>query len=133
MEQKSIKEFLLSIGINAKQEKLKRELQIDNESFKILITTPLKYNLDYLSINSKEIFSLAYECLDIIKNQDDFNIAYLSKNLVLKGKTKNLSKFMFEIHIFDSFPYNNSKNKLKNNCNVSIVDTLDTIYVDTNF
>ncbi|MBQ3422370.1 MAG: hypothetical protein IJH34_12050 [Romboutsia sp.] len=130
MEQKSIREYLLSKGINAKQEKLKRRLSIEDESFEILIDIPLKNNLNSLPINTKEIFSLAYKCLDIIKHEDNFNIAYVPKNIVLKGKTENLAKSMFEVYIFDSFPYNNAKHNLKENCNISIVDTLDKVYLE---
>lgn len=126
----SIKEYLLSQGINTKSDNFKRSIKINEEDFNISIIEPLKYNLDSIDLSAKEIFALTYKSLNIIKNQESFNIAYTPKDIVLKGKTKTTLDSLFEIHIFDSHPFNSAK--FEKSCNVSIIDSLDKVFIDTN-
>ena len=123
MNQKmTLKEYLLSQGVNAKQERLERKVKINNEIFTIKIDKKIKTQL--LEFNAREIFVLAYKSLLFLKNTGEFNIVYLPKDIVLKGKCIKSQNNTFEIMLTDCLDYD--ENNLSNEKNIAIVDKIDS-------
>lgn len=118
----SLKEYLLSQGVNAKQERLERKVKINNEIFTIKVDKKIKDKL--LDFNAREIFVLAYKSLLFLKNTGEFNIIYLPKDIILKGKCIKSPDNMFEITLTDCLDYN--ENNLNNEKNIAIVDKIDS-------
>lgn len=118
----SLKEYLLSQGVNAKQERLERKVKIHNELFTIKIDKKIKTQL--LEFNAREIFVLAYKSLLFLKNTGEFNIIYLPKDIILKGKCIKSPNNTFEIMLTDCLDYD--ENNLSNEKNIAIVDKIDS-------
>lgn len=118
----SLKEYLLSQGVNAKQERLERKVKIDSKIFTIKIDKKIKTQL--LEFNAREIFVLAYKSLLFLKNTGEFNIIYLPKDIILKGKCIKSPNNTFEIMLTDCLDYD--ENNLSNEKNIAIVDKIDS-------
>lgn len=122
MSNLTLKEFLLSQGINSKQERYERKIRINDNLFNIKVDDKLKSEILELSI--KEVFLLVYKSLLFVKNTHTFSILYLPKNIVLKGKCTKLSNNKFEIILFDELEYN--KENLDEEKNIAIIDKIDS-------
>lgn len=117
----TLKEYLLSQGINSKQESFERNVKIENNCFKIKLEKKVKDNLSELTI--KEVFILAYKSLIFLKSVSKFSIIYLAKNTIIEGGCIKLSDNKFEITLSNNFEYN--EESLNNEKNIVIVDKID--------
>lgn len=118
----TLKEYLLSQGINAKQENLERNIKINKDSFKLIIEKELEAQL--LELTVKEVFSLAYKSLLFLKSTDTFSILYLPKNIILKGICEKSSNDKFQI-TFNGYCNYHNENDLNKEKNIVLVDELD--------
>lgn len=118
----TLKEYLLSQGVNAKQERFERNVRIENNRFKIKIEKELRDDL--LELNAKEVFVLAYKSLVFLKSVSKFSIIYCPRNVVVKGRCTKLHDDRFEISLFDNSKY--SEDDLSEEKNIAIVDKIDS-------
>ena len=118
----TLKEYLLSQGINSKQEKFERNIRIDDTKFKIKIEKELRNDL--LNLNAKEVFILAYKSLVFLKSVSNFCIVYCPKNVVLKGSCSKINNNQFMISIFGKESF--TEDNLSNEKNIAIVETIDS-------
>lgn len=118
----TLKEYLLSQGINAKQENLERDIKIDKDSFKLIIEKELEEML--LELTVKEVFSLAYKSLLFLKSTDTFSILYLPKNIILKGICEKSSNDKFQI-TFNGYSNYHNENDLNKEKNIVLVDEIN--------
>lgn len=116
----TLKEYLLSQGINAKQKKLERKVSINNDKFIIKISELLEDEL--LDLEVKEVFILAYKSMLFLKSSDEFSIIYTPKEVVINGNC-NKANDNYEIILNKSFKLDS--NELNNKKNIFIIDSID--------
>ena len=117
----TLKEYLLSQGINAKQERFERNVQVDDTKFKIKIEEDLREEL--LNLTAKEIFVLSYKSLIFLKSVSNFSIVYCPKNVVLKGNCSKIDDNQFMITIFGNMDF--TEENLSKEKNIAIVDAIE--------
>lgn len=117
----TLKEYLLSQGINAKQKRLEREVKINDDTFKIKLKDNLENEL--LELTVKEAFILSYKSLVFLKSTNNFSIIYLPKNIIINGKCNKSADNKYEICLDGCLAYD--EDYLNDRKNIVIVDYID--------
>ena len=127
MKDISVKEFLLSKGINSKRfQSLSRKIKIDKETFEIEIDTEVHKKLNSVKLNSKQVFSLVYKTMDYAKYFDDFRIIYTPKELTFLGVCNEKNDFFYNIKISEMIESTDICNK---NNNIFIIDKIENVFI----
>lgn len=117
----TLKEYLLSQGVNAKQKHLERKVKMNNDTFKIKLKDNIENEL--LELTIKEAFILSYKSLIFLKSTDNFSIIYLPKNVIINGKCNKFEDNSYEISLNECLEYD--ENYLSDSKNIFIVDYID--------
>lgn len=117
----TLKEYLLSRGINGKAKRLERKICINNEIFLIKVSKLLDEEL--LDLNLKEVFILAYKSMTFLKRADEFSLVYVPKNIIINGQC-SLVDNTYEINLSNTILFD--ENKLSDKKNIFIVDSIDS-------
>lgn len=122
----TLKEYLLSKGVNAKQESFERKVTIDNTRFSIKIMNEAQCNL--LELTVKEVFVLAYKSLFFIKNNNSFSIAYAPKEMIVKGRCNKLPDNTIQVSLLEVINY--SEALVDKEKNIVIIDEINNVNVE---